>query len=279
MVALLFNPASGSGGDPEEVERELRRAGVEVRPFAFGQEDAAVASGADRLVVAGGDGSIAAAAAAAARGGIPLALVPTGTANDFARAVGNPEELEEACRLAAVGTTLRRMELARMDGRPFVNAASVGLATTAAARARPLKRLLGRLAYGVGAVRAGLSAGPLRCRVWCDGEELFAGSAWQVIVACSGAFGGGSRVDVADPQDGRLDATVIEARGRARLVLHAYGLRRGRITEHEGVRHRRAHRVEVEVPPGTPFNVDGELVPHGRATFSVEPRAFQLVTR
>ena len=76
-----------------------------------------------------------------------------------------------------------------MGARPFVNVASGGLAAVAARRAHPLKKRLRQLAYLWGAVRAGAVLGPVGCRVRCDGRELFRDEAWQVIVACSGAFG------------------------------------------------------------------------------------------
>jgi diacylglycerol kinase (ATP) len=206
-----------------------------------------------------------------------VAVIPVGTANDFARALGLPSAPHEACRLAVEGRTTRRLDLGRMDGRPFVNVASAGLPPVAAREASGLKSVLGPLAYAVGAIRAGLTASPVRARVSCDGEELFSGSAWQVTVACSGAFGAGADVD-ADPSDGRLDAVAIEATSRVALVARAYGLRAGRVESQRGVRSRRARRVEVDVSPGTEFNVDGEIVAAGPAEFGVEPAAFELVT-
>ena len=82
--------------------------GAEVRRFGMDELDEAVACGADRVVVAGGDGSIAPVAAAAGAAGLPLAVVPAGTANDFARRLGLPDGLSAACRLAVRGTVCAR---------------------------------------------------------------------------------------------------------------------------------------------------------------------------
>ena len=156
--------------------------------------------GPDRIVVAGGDGTIGPVAALAGRLGVPLAVIPAGTANDFARAHGLPSDPVDAAELAASGTSLEALELGRLaDGRPFVNVASAGLASVAARTAQPLKHRLGPLAYGVGAARAAVSNRPLEVTVRADGEEVYAGGAWQAIVAVSGAFGGGSGVREADP--------------------------------------------------------------------------------
>src|SRR5688572_20214843 len=114
VIALLANPESGSG-DARAVPDLLRGHGAEVRSFGLEESEDAVAWEPERIVVAGGDGSIGCAAEAASRARVPLAVVPAGTANDFARAHGLPLDVAEACRLAVEGEDARRLELAWMD--------------------------------------------------------------------------------------------------------------------------------------------------------------------
>jgi diacylglycerol kinase (ATP) len=276
-VALVANDRSGTS-DPALCAERLASFGAEVRRFGIEELDQAARSGADRLVVAGGDGSIAPAAAAAGGAGMPLAVVPAGTANDFARRLGLPSELDSACRLAVRGTVLRPLELGWMNGeRPFVNVASAGLPAPAAAHARSWKERLGPLAYALGALTAGLRANPLTCLVECDGRELLAGQAWQVTVAASGAFGAGAAVEEADPADGALEAVAIEAGPRLGLIALAYRLRSGRVTGHPRAFHSRCQHANVQVPDGTRWNVDGELVSAGDAHFEALKGAFRLI--
>ncbi len=276
-VALVANERSGSN-DPELCAARLEACGARVGRFGIDELDRAVQSSPDRLVVAGGDGSIAAAAAAAAVAGIPLAVVPAGTANDFAARLGLPSDLSAACELAVHGPRLRELELGWINQeRPFVNVASAGLPAPAASRARSWKRLLGPLAYGLSALSAGLTAKPVRCLVDCDGRELLAGDAWQVTVAASGAFGAGATIEEADPADGSLDVVAIEAGPRLGLVGLAYRMRSGGVTDHPRAFHASCITAEVLAPDGTVFNVDGELVTIGPARFTVQPRAFRLV--
>jgi diacylglycerol kinase family enzyme len=255
----------------------LRERGAEVCRFALDRAADAGDSGASVIVVAGGDGSIGSAAEAAAGAGVPLAVVPFGTANDFARALGIPLDPAEACRLALAGAETRRLELAWIGARPFVNVASAGLSPVAARKARGLKRLLGPLAYTAGALRAGLGARPIRCLVMCEGNSFFDGRAWQVSFAVTGAFGAGATVQ-ADPHDGELDVVVIEGGSRVRLVLHAYRVRSGGVKSQPGVRSRRCRDAEIHTDGETGFNVDGELVEAKNARFRVEPAAFEVVT-
>ncbi len=275
-IALIANPASGGGLDLEALAATMRRHGAEVRPCD--SPEAAAAYEPERVAAAGGDGTLGAAAELAGRLGVPLAVIPTGTANDFARNCDLPSDVEEAAELAATGAETRPMELGRLaDGRRFVNVASAGLASTAARRAEPLKPKLGPLAYGVGALRAAASEQPLACTVRTDGREVFDGRAWQAIVSVTGAFGGGSEVGAADPDDGVLDATVLPAGSRLGLARRAWGMRRGTIAEQSDVCHARGAVVEVSLPPGTELNVDGEVADGGLERVTVERGAFELV--
>ena len=281
-VALVAN-ADSRACDPRACAQQLERFGARVESFGIDEIERAAAAGADRLVVAGGDGSIAPAAAAAGRAGIPLALIPAGTANDFAVRMELPQELAAACRLAVGGRRVASMELGWLEGadgngrRPFVNVASVGLPGRAAHTAKAWKRPLGTLGYAAGAAVAGVTAKPLAAKLDCGGETLFDGSAWQVTVAASGAFGAGAQVEEADPHDGALDVVVIEAGSRLGLVALGYRLRTGGLTGHRAARHARCTEAELGVAPGTVFNVDGEIVPLGPARLSGERDAFALV--
>ena len=275
-IALVANPASGASDDNEHAAAALREAGATVElvgldDFCDGPnriDDDRLATlaerldGTDRVVVAGGDGSVGAAAVLARRQALPLAVIPAGTANDFARWLGVPLDIEEAALLAAdPAANTTPVELADAGGRPFVNAASAGLSVDAARRARGLKKLLGPLAYPLGAMRAGLTGRPLSAVVRCDGSEVFDGRAWQIVVAATGAFGGGSQTGGVDPEDLRLDVAIVEAGARIKLVKRAWAMRNARLVDEEDVPHYRGRVVEIDLGVGAgTFNVDGEVL-------------------
>jgi diacylglycerol kinase (ATP) len=280
-IALAANRGSGGGLDPEPLAAAMRRAGADVVVAGCDPEDleGLAAGGPERMAVAGGDGTIGPVAEIAGRIGAPLAVIPTGTANDFARAHGLPADPIEAAELAVTAQATAGLELGRLaDGRPFVNVASAGLASVAARRAEPLKPRLGPLAYALGAARAAVTETPLQATVRIDGAPAYAGDAWQVIIAVSGAFGGGSGVEEADPGDGVLDVVVIPGGSRLALVRRAWGLRAKTIAQQRPTEHLRGHVVEVDVPPGrTEINVDGEIRDGGMERVTVQRAAFELL--
>jgi len=284
-ILLIQNPGSGSA-ETDRVAALIGEGDAELSRCAIDNLGQAPREGIDRIVAAGGDGSLAPVAELAAELGVPLGVIPAGTANDFARAMELPEDIEEACVIARDGLETRPVDLAAIGGRPFLNAASAGLSPQAAKEAKTFKDRLGSLAYSLGAARAAALASPLDCTVRAGSATIHTGAAWQVTVASTGAFGGGAEVDSND-DDGALDVVVIEAGRRLRLLRHGYGLRTGGVEEQPGVVAARAAGIEVEVPAGTDFNVDGELVSDGdlrraggggRAiNFSVRARAVEVV--
>ena len=279
-IALAANRASGGGLDPDPLAAAMRDRGAEVAVFSCRDEDLeqAAAWEPDRLAVAGGDGTVGSVADLAGRLDVPLAVIPTGTANDFARAFDLPSEPRAAAELAATGERTRPLELGHLaDGRPFVNVASSGLASVAARNAQPLKPRLGPLAYAVGALRAATRAHPLPVVVRADGRTVFDGECWQAIVAVSGAFGAGSGVAEADPDDGVLDVVILPAGSRLSLARRAWGLRTRTIAQQHDVPHERGAVIEMDLPPECEINVDGELRTGGLERVTVAPGAFRLV--
>jgi diacylglycerol kinase family enzyme len=275
-IALVANRASGGGLDPTPLAAALD--GAEIFGCDASDLERVREWGPERIAVAGGDGTLGPVAELAGALGVPLAVIPTGTANDFARAHGLPDDLKEAARLAGSGTSLRALELGRLaDGRPFLNVASAGLSSVAARRAQPLKSRFGPLAYGLGAARAAASGRPLPIRVEVDGAVVFDDGAWQVMVACTGAFGGGSGIGVADATDGELDVVIIPAGSRIGLVKRAWGLRTKRLERQRKVVHHEGKVVSVTLPPSTEINVDGEFRDSGMESVSARAAAFELV--
>ena len=135
-VTVLLNRGGGAvAADAKIVERvesalEAARIDADVDLISGGDCEVRSRAIAERgdplLIVGGGDGSVGAAAAALAGTKTALGILPLGTLNHFARDLGVPLRLEEAARLIADGTE-RRVDVAEMNGRVFINNSAIGL--------------------------------------------------------------------------------------------------------------------------------------------------------
>jgi diacylglycerol kinase family enzyme len=137
---LFYNPKSGGGkAEKFHLADEARDRGIEPIELRLGTDleqlvRGAVADGADALAMAGGDGSQAVVAMVAAERGLPYACIPAGTRNHFALDLGVDRDDVVGALDAFVGGRERRVDLAEVNGRVFVNNVSIGLYAEAVQR-------------------------------------------------------------------------------------------------------------------------------------------------
>jgi YegS/Rv2252/BmrU family lipid kinase len=289
-VVLVVNAGSRRGADAlAAVTGGLEGAGyrsLRVVPVDSGADlvpalDDAVASRPDLLVVGGGDGSVGCAAARVAGTEITLGVLPLGTANDFARTLQIPPRPADAVAALRSGKVVD-VDLGRVDGRAFLNVASMGLSVAVTERLTPgLKRRLGPLAYPAATLMAYRHHRPFRARLeFPDGERapLELDDLLQVAVGNGRHYGGGNAVSpTASVDDHQLDVYAI-VRGRLRdHVSIARFLKDGSFVEHEKVHHVTTRRVRVVTEPEVAINLDGEIAATTPATFEVERNALHVV--
>ncbi|WP_111413518.1 diacylglycerol/lipid kinase family protein [Billgrantia lactosivorans] len=218
---LIVNEAAGDGSRGEHYWREhLEAAGIEelqVRLLGDTEWERDVAPG-DRVLAAGGDGSVNRVASVCVERGAVLGVLPSGTANDFARNLQLPEDPEALCRLVHAGRT-RQVDAAWINGNLFLNVAHIGLGTLPARDAsQQRKRRLGRFSYLLTlAQRIGLQSG-IHGRIECDDRTVE--GHWLTIAIASGAyFGGGHDIAEARIDDGLLDVVAIRHRSWLRVLI------------------------------------------------------------
>jgi diacylglycerol kinase family enzyme len=143
-----------------------------VEPEALaGSVRAAVTNRAPRILVAGGDGTIATAAAAVARTDTELAILPGGTLNHFAKDNGIPTDLSEAAKVAANGV-VKTVDLAYLGDLVFLNTSSIGMYVSFVRAREKLERRLGyRAATFLAALQMFWRHKRIAVRVEVDGEE------------------------------------------------------------------------------------------------------------
>ncbi|MFD0488253.1 diacylglycerol/lipid kinase family protein [Saccharopolyspora spinosporotrichia] len=192
---------------------------------------AAVDAGHDLVVIGGGDGSVSSVVDVLAHRDVPLGLLPLGTANDFARTMHIPGDLEQACRTIADGHIVD-VDLGLCGDNYYVNRASIGIGARVVESMSPwLKRRIGALAYPVATVKAFVRHRPFRARLRFPDDDhppVEYERLLQVSVANGRYFGGGQ---LAAPDSGiddsTLDVSVIRQGGVLDLLAVARNLRTG----------------------------------------------------
>ena len=285
-LVVIRNAAAGSAHE-DAVDAAVRtlREGADVEVVATSSPDdceGAVASRGDRrVVVCGGDGSVHVIVAALRRADAldePIGVIPLGTGNDLARAIGLPLDPVEAARVVLTGRPRRLDLLGDDDDGIVVNAVHLGVGAEAARQAASLKPRLGRLAYLIGGVSAGATSSGWRVTVRVDGTALVDGTVLQVGIGLGRSVGGGSPLTPDSVLDDRLaDVVVSQAVGPLARLGYGLRLRRGTHVERPDVRTARGGTVEAV---GEPFhyNTDGEVRgPVERRVWTIDPRGWRLI--
>jgi diacylglycerol kinase (ATP) len=277
---LIINAKSRSGASQCEMAVEsLKAHGIEpVHLDCECREDLSPlivqhAGEVDCAIVGGGDGTLNAAAFGVIEARIPLGILPLGTANDLARTLEIPTDLDGAARIIAEGRT-RRIDLGLVNGQPFFNVASIGLsAELAQMLTNDIKRRFGRLGYALVALKVLSRARPFRAVIASETETVRVRTL-QIAVGNGRYYGGGNAVEKdAAIDDQRLDLYSLELEKAWKLALMARSFRYGEHGAWSEVRAIRAQEFDIRTRRPRPINADGEIVTQTPAHFSIKPRA------
>ncbi|MFS8479063.1 MAG: YegS/Rv2252/BmrU family lipid kinase [Micromonosporaceae bacterium] len=294
-VAVLANPFAGKGRHrgllPALVDR-LGAAGHTVRPLpARTREEAqeachtAVADGASALVAMGGDGTVHLALQAVAGTDVALGVVPVGTGNDFAAAVGVPLEpmaAVEACVRALREGTGARVDLARISApgggqRWFGAVLAAGFDAVVNERANRMRWPRGDRRYDIAIFRELVGLRPRSYTLRLDGTEHRV-EAVLVAVGNTPSYGGGMRIcPGADPTDGLLDVVVGGPLTRTQLIRLKPRVYSGTHIAHPLVTTYQASTVEIVADRITGY-ADGERTLPLPVTVTSAPGALRVLT-
>lgn len=284
---VIANPGAGSSDEGERLEalatvelgwrwrwtqsaREVTRAARE-----------AAERGVERIVAAGGDGTVhlVAQGILATEARPVLAVLPMGTGNDLVRSLGFEPDPDAVLAELARGTPVRAIDVARARigrCRRFLVNSSAGGFSGEVDRALDAeeKARWGPLAYVRGAFEVIGDLPCYRVRARVDGEVIGPLAAIGLTVTNGRTCGGGMQVAPrADLEDGKIDLLIVESASKLALATVAAQLRTGRVLENRHVRHAAGAVVEVRCRPAMPINVDGELLGDVRtARWEVLPR-------
>lgn len=261
-AVFLYNDRSGKGRIARSTEQILtvfRANGYDIspQPIDFGANPFDDNEQIDLMVAAGGDGTVNYVVNAMKRKGldIPIGVIPAGTANDFAGALGMSRKPLEAARQIASGQ-VERVDCGCVNGLWFVNIFSFGLFTTTSQRTPDArKHKIGKLAYIIEGVKEFRSLHAVPLEVVADGERFDLRS--LIVLIFNGETAGGFRLARRSSiKDGLFDCLLLEKKNffRSTLAMGRYLLG----GNPKIVRHLRVRELDIVSPIDEPTDVDGQ---------------------
>jgi len=286
-VHVIINPASGQDRPMLNVLNTVfRGAGIDWDVFIT--KDAgdaerlareAAKAGVDAVVVYGGDGTVTEAAAGLVGTEVPLAILPGGTANAIALALGIPTDLEAAAALLASDElALRQVDMGRIGDKHFLIAVGIGIPGELAENAdREAKDRLGFLAYAFSSIQAVRTVEAVQYTITVDGEQRQTQGV-TCLIANGGNFGipGLNLEQMIDMGDGLLDVLVIRRADVQAIVSLAASV----VRQDESIaplEHWRGRKIEVVAEPRQAIQADGEVLEPGPITAHLLPSAVRFV--
>ncbi len=297
MITLIVNPDAGNGKSKKVVTAAIETLKSKKVPYrvweaeeygsarALAEKAAAQydpsAKEPEFLVAVGGDGTFLEVVRGILGTDIPVATLPAGTGNDFLKSLGVPIEPEAALE-HILASSVRTIDIGRIGERLFANECGAGFDVTVLDHAiKARKYIKGPLSYLWGVIKAIFTHKSRPMVITADGEEVFRGNCLVFSVANGKFIGGGLPIaPEAEPDDGKLELTVIAQCSRPRMMFsYLPGLLGGKIlTFKHTVVHRKAERVTVEPldEKSLRVNIDGEIRDLARCDFAILPAALTI---
>lgn len=289
-VLFLYNPASGDRPVTEYFDRIIdlyRLKGLHLlfHRLSFDREDDAVLSAVDgsfdHLLLAGGDGTVNYLVNLIKGRGLelPVAVLPTGTANDFAALLGMPADIGESCR-AILSGRIRPTDLGTVNGHYFVNVFSCGLFTDVSQKTPTAwKNNLGKIAYYINGIGDLPRFRKMELSIATDGGD-FNGSAIIFFVFNGRTAGTLPLAYLSEGDDGLLDVLILKGDtplDTLRTAIRYLPRLLHRKSYPPGIVHIRCSRLHAESAGNEHTDTDGQPGPSFPIDIACAPGALRTI--
>jgi len=271
-VKFIYNPQSGESTivtDLDTVIMTHQKYGYEIVPFRIGPGYDMCGAFQDMddtfkyVLVAGGDGTVDSVVNCMKERNIdlPIGIIPAGTANDFAKYIGMPEDVEAACE-QILNSHVEKLDVGRINHKYFVNVASTGLFTDISQKTDVnLKNTIGKLAYYLKGLEQVPNFRNLKVNVTSE-EESFDGDMYLMLVFNGQTAGNLNFAYKAKVNDGLLDVIIFKAVMFMDLVPIIIDMIKGEHLEHEnGIIYFKTDRIRIDCDEDIVTDIDGEKGP------------------
>lgn len=284
-MTLIVNPTSGRGRGAqiaEQVSRMLhtRRVTHDVRYSSAPHEptvltQAVIKEGCSRIVAIGGDGLVHQIANVLVGTDVTLGIVPAGTGNDFARGLGIPLAIGKAVDVILDGVE-QRVDVGKANDRYFFSIAVLGLAAAVNRRANQFKRFRVNALYTAVTVASVFLDRPQQFTIQYDGQIRQCYS-WLIAIGNTWSSARGmALVPAARPDDGLLDACIVNGMGKLELLCTFPRVFAGRHIYSTGIDTLRGREITVSAKIPCELFADGEYVGSLPMTFRAVPQALKV---
>ena len=233
------------------------------------------------IIASGGDGTVSAVAGATMDTGIPLGVIPRGTANAFSVGLGIPTDLRGACQTILAGNT-HIIDAARCNDIPMILLAGLGFeAGMVDGATRQLKNDLGNLAYVLSGVRQLAAAEPFCATLEIDGEiSTVTTNAITVANVAPPTSVLAQGMGEVIPDDGLLEVTIATSTTRLQSFNALASLMAaaawGNPTQRDDITCLRTHRIKITTDPPQKLVIDGEILEANPMEFECLPQALTV---
>ena len=280
---LIINDKSRSGSsDIRNAIDRLKARGVDIlegRPERPDQTAALILqhrADIDCVIIGGGDGSLNAAASALVETQLPLGVLPMGTANDLARTLNIPTDIEQALDIIADGI-MHRIDLGSVNDRYFFNVANIGLGVHVTHNlSSDLKQRWGIFSYARSLIKAIRTFQPFHAQITCDGRSRRVRTI-QIAIGNGRHYGGGMTIaEHACIDDGKFFLYSLEPLSLWEMLKFAPAFRAGRFEQRDPVDLEHGCDIQITTRKRMPVTADGEPVTFTPAKFTLCAQAIDV---
>ncbi|MEA4826534.1 MAG: YegS/Rv2252/BmrU family lipid kinase [Clostridium sp.] len=271
-VKFIYNPYSGENTIVTDIDKVImvhQKYGYVVEPFRISREyelDQAFKNIDDSfkyILIAGGDGTVDNVVNYMKKLNIdiPIGILPTGTANDFAKFIGIPLNVERACE-QILNSEPADIDIGKINDKYFVNVASTGLFTDVSQKTDVnLKNTIGKLAYYVKGIEQIPNFRKLKVKVTSE-EMEFCGNMYLMLVFNGQTAGNFNLAYKADLADGMLDVIIIKAGMITDIIaLFIKMLKSEHLEDFKGLIYFKTNKLVIECDEDIVTDIDGERGP------------------